>query len=29
LNAQDLSDASREMILSSLDEPDLHHKSFS
>ena len=29
LNAQDLSDASREIILSSLDEPDLHHKSFS
>ena len=29
LNAQDLSDASREMILSSLDEPDLHHRSFS
>ena len=29
INAQDLSDASREMILSSLEEPDLNHRSFS
>jgi len=29
INAQDLSDASREMILSNLNEPDLNHRSFS
>ena len=29
IKAQEVSDASREMILSSLDEPDLNHRSFS